>query len=73
MLFMHVWQVTGLKSSTSGSLAAFERLEQKVVAMEAEADAVGQVWQKSRICLMHNCDAHQRSGMLKVLCFGTHI
>jgi len=36
-------QVTGLKSSTSGSLAAFERMEQKVVAMEAEADAVGQV------------------------------
>ncbi|KAL0046759.1 hypothetical protein WJX82_009334 [Trebouxia sp. C0006] len=35
--------VTGLKSSTSGSLAAFERLEQKVVAMEAEADAVGQL------------------------------
>lgn len=40
---MHVGQVTGLKSSTSGSLAAFERMEQKVVAMEAEADAVGQV------------------------------
>lgn len=36
-------QVSGLKSSTSGSLAAFERMEQKVVAMEAEADAVGQV------------------------------
>jgi len=36
-----VGQVTGLKSSTSGSLAAFERMEQKVVAMEA--DAVGQV------------------------------
>jgi len=42
--------VTGLKSSTSGSLAAFERMEQKVVAMEAEADAVGQVRQKSCIC-----------------------
>ena len=38
-----VLQVSGLKSSTSGSLAAFERMEQKVVAMEAEADAVGQV------------------------------
>lgn len=36
-------QVSGLKSRTSGSLAAFERMEQKVVAMEAEADAVGQV------------------------------
>lgn len=36
-------QVSGLKSSTSGSLAAFERMEQKVVAMESEADAVGQV------------------------------
>lgn len=36
-------QVSGLKSSTSGSLAAFDRMEQKVVAMEAEADAVGQV------------------------------
>ena len=36
-------QVSGLKSSTSGSLAAFERMEQKVVAMEAEAEAVGQV------------------------------
>lgn len=35
--------VTGLKSSTSGSLAAFERMEQRVVAMEAEADAVGQL------------------------------
>ncbi|KAL0038022.1 hypothetical protein WJX79_009815 [Trebouxia sp. C0005] len=35
--------VSGLKSSTSGSLAAFERMEQKVVAMEAEADAVGQL------------------------------
>ena len=37
------FQVSGLKSSTSGSLAAFDRMEQKVVAMEAEADAVGQV------------------------------
>ena len=36
-------QVSGLKSSTSGSLAAFDRMEQKVVAMEAEADAAGQV------------------------------
>ena len=72
MLFMHVWQVTGLKSSTSGSLAAFERLEQKVVAMEAEADAVGQVWQKSSV-LMHICVVHKRSGMLKVLCFGACI
>ena len=36
-------QVTGLQSSTKGSLAAFERMEQRVVAMEAEADAVGQV------------------------------
>lgn len=35
--------VSGLKSSTSGSLAAFERMEQKVVAMEAEADAVAQL------------------------------
>ena len=42
-LYVDMWQVTGLKSSTSGSLAAFERMEQKVVAMEAEADAVGQV------------------------------
>ena len=38
-----ILQVSGLKSSTSGSLAAFERMEQKVVAMEAEAEAVGQV------------------------------
>ncbi|KAL3155964.1 hypothetical protein ABBQ32_012958 [Trebouxia sp. C0010 RCD-2024] len=38
-----VSMVSGLKSSTSGSLAAFERMEQKVVAMEAEADAVGQL------------------------------
>ena len=36
-------QLGGLKSSTSGSLAAFERMEQKVVAMEAEADSVAQV------------------------------
>ena len=35
--------MTGLQSSTKGSLAAFERMEQKVVAMEAEAEAVGQV------------------------------
>ena len=42
--------MSGLKSSTSGSLAAFDRMEQKVVAMEAEAEAVGQVC-KFILCL----------------------
>ena len=49
-------QVSGLKSSTSGSLAAFDRMEQKVVAMEAEADAVGQ-----------GCSAHSAPSYLLCL------
>ncbi len=35
--------VGGLRSSSNSSLSAFARMEQKVEALEAEADAAGQM------------------------------
>ena len=35
--------VGGLRSSSNSSLAAFARMEQKVEALEAEAEAAGQL------------------------------
>ena len=51
--------VGGLRSSSNSSLSAFARMEQKVEALEAEADAAGQMGVSSRCT-----PSHDSSGVL---------
>ena len=46
--------VGGLRSSSNSSLSAFARMEQKVEALEAEADAAGQMGASLRCTPSHD-------------------
>lgn len=57
--------VGGLRSSSDSSLSAFARMEQKVEALEAEAEAAGQMGVSPCCIPMHDFSVGSQTAQIK--------
>ena len=54
-IFWHAPQLAGVRASTNTGLAAFNKMEEKVLALEAEVEAAEQVSVLGGVAALHAC------------------